>query len=446
MARSGVTRAPRLAAAAPAPFNAYLLALLAAAAWGRRTPPPPAYQTGELRFLVIVPAHDEETSVGATLASLEQLDYPPDLAEVVVIADSCSDQTAQVARRAGAVVWERWGEGGKGGAIAWALARLASERPEVEAVILVDADCTVAPNLLSAIEVRLRTGASVVQVANEVANTGASSAAALRHASFALINVVRPLGKATLGLSAGLFGTGMALSRELLERVPWSARSLLEDQEYHLELVAHGERVAFAPETWVRSAMPTSLRGSRSQQLRWDAGRGRLIRSRVPGLLGAGLRGRNAAQLHAAFEPFVPPQSVLLAANVASAALALRGSRATRCLGIANLAAQTGFVAGGLALTRAPAPVWRALASAPALALWKLGLLARLCLGRGPGRWVRTPREPSTDQAPAAMSGRVERPEARRSMRRSWPRRTKARSSGSARGARRSAASAQPTT
>lgn len=418
--------------AALSPLNVYLLVLLGASARGRRAPAPRAPAGPRLRFAILVPARDEEASMPATLLSLRELEYPAECVEIVVVADNCADRTADVARAAGATVWERRaGVGGKGAALAWGLARI---EPDVDAVVIIDADCVAAPNLLAVIDERLRAGAAAVQVAYGVANPGASPVAALRHASFVLVNGVRPLGKATLGLSAGLFGTGMAFTRELLARRPWTARSLTEDQEQHLALVAGGERVAFAAETCVVSAMPTSLRGSRSQQMRWDAGRAALIRTWTPRLLRAGVRRRNAVQLHAALEPLVPPQSLLLALNVAGWLGAMRAGPAVRGLAAANVAAQVVFVLGGLAVMRAPAPVWRALAFAPALAAWKLGLLARLWLGRGPTSWVRTERE-----SQAAGS----RP-SRRPIRRSWSRRTYARSSGSARGARRSAASSHP--
>jgi hypothetical protein len=429
-----ISRAALLPAALT-PFNAYLLALLGAAAHGRRRAP----GTGagaRLRFAVLIPARDEEASIAATVESLRRLEYPAERVQIVVVADKCTDRTAAVAKAAGASVWERSrGEDGKGAALAWALARV---EPVVDAVVIVDADCAAAPNLLAAIEERLRDGAAAVQVAYSVANPDASPVAALRHASFALVNSVRPLGKTTLGLSAGLFGTGMAFTRELLARRPWTALSLAEDQEHHLALVAGGERVVFAAETCVMSAMPTSLRRSRTQQLRWDAGRVALIRTWTPRLLRAGLRRRDTAQIHAALEPLVPPQSLLLALNAAGCLLAVRARPAVRALAVANAAGQAAFVLGGLAVTRAPASVWRALVFAPALATWKLGLLARLWLGRGPTTWVRTEREP---QAPAERAGRRT---SRRPIRRSWSRRTYARSSGSARGARRSPASSHP--
>jgi hypothetical protein len=355
---------------------------------------------------------------------------------VIVVADNCSDRTADVAAGMGAIAWRRrGGEDGKGAALTWALERMRACGPEAAAAVVVDADCIVAPNFLTAIEHRLRAGARVVQVPYRVANPEESPIAALRWASFALINEVRPLGKATLGFSAGLLGTGMAFSRELLATQPWTASSLVEDQEQHLALVAAGERVAFAHETWVASAMPTSLGRSTSQALRWDAGRAALIRAWTPRLVLSGLRHSDRAQLHAGLEPLVPPQSLLLAANLTGWAICLRAPAPVRRLALANLVAQLAFVAGGLALARAPASVWRALLRAPAFAIWKLGLLLRLLAGRGPTRWVRTEREPQAA---------VERPESRRAMRSSWSRLTNARSCGSARGERRNPAPTQP--
>jgi 1,2-diacylglycerol 3-beta-glucosyltransferase len=349
--------------------------------------------------------------------------------EVIVVADHCADDTAAVAARAGATVWARRdGTQGKGAALAWAFARVLALRAGADGVVVVDADCAVAPNLLAAIDGRFRDGARAVQVAYRVGNAEASPVAALRYASFALVNEVRPLGKTTLGLSAGLFGTGMAFTRDVVARCGWTARSLVEDQEQHLALVAAGERVVFAAETSVVSAMPMSLPGARVQQLRWDAGRAALLRRWTPRLLADAARQRDAVRLHAALEPLVPPQSLLLALNAAGL-LTVRGRR----LAVANVLAQAVFVAGGLALVRAPAPVWRALAFAPLFAVHKLGALARLAAGRGPTDWVRTEREPQPTTA-----------RSRRPMRRSWSRRTYARSSASARGARRSAARSQP--
>src|SRR5262245_10629593 len=272
----------------------YQLLLLVAAALPRRRPAPlPA--SPRLSFLVLVPAHEEELAIAPTLAALRELDYPRERFEVIVIADNCRDGTAELARACGATVLERTNpsQRGKGYALAWALHELRRERPNAEAFAIIDADCVASPNLLTAIESRLRAGAEAVQVNDIVANPRASWSSALRYAAFTLINTVAPLGKDRLGISSGLRGTGMGFSATLLTRVPWESFSLAEDGEYHIRVVLAGGRVAFAPEASVASAMPTRLRDAWNQHLRWEGGKWALIRQWSPRLVAAALRHRN---------------------------------------------------------------------------------------------------------------------------------------------------------
>ena len=385
---------------------AYLLGLLAAARGERwRTAAEPT-RGEQPRLVVLVPAHDEEAVIGPTLAALRAMEYPATAWRLVVIADNCSDGTAAVAYGAGAEIWERRDEErrGKGFALAWALERLLSEEDPFAGVVFVDADCLVSANLLSAVGARLDAGARALQVDYRAANPGASSAAALRFAGFAVGDTVRFLGKSRLGLSCGLVGTGMAFSRSLLAEVPWTTTGLVEDGEFHMRLVLAGERVEFAPEASVSQAVPTTHRESSSQQERWEKGKLELIRAWSGRLLASGLRRRDPQRLHAALETLVPPQSLLALGNFAGAGagLLLR-SRRLLALSIFSTLAQASFVLGGLRLVGAPAHVYRALLSAPALIVAKLGLYARLASGRGPSGWVRTARE-AEGPAPAASA------------------------------------------
>jgi hypothetical protein len=388
--------------------TAYLLALLLAARGSQhdlaniqvaRSEPSTSATSeadGRLRLVVLVPAHDEERGIRATLTSLASSCYPSDRYHAVVIADNCSDATAVRARDVGVEVWERFApvERGKGFALAWALEHLQASVHAFDAVIVLDADCIVSPNMLSAIDTALRSGARAVQVSYQVGNPRDSAVSALRFAAFALMDTVRPLGKRRLGLSCGLFGTGMAFTRELLSREPWTATGLAEDGEYHLRLVEAGERVEFIPGAWVRSAMPTSLGRSIEQQARWEKGKLELIRRWSPRLVGSGLARRDIVRVHAGLEHLVPPQSLLAAGSLSSGlAGLLLGSRRLFRLSVATLAAQLTFVLGGLRIVGAPAEVYRALAIAPALISSKIALYARLLIRRGPTSWVRTERE-----------------------------------------------------
>jgi 1,2-diacylglycerol 3-beta-glucosyltransferase len=374
--------------------TAYLLALMTAGITRSRDLPDEESHGDELSIAVLVPAHDEEAGLAATVEALSAQSYPPGRHEVIVIADNCADATAAVARASGATVWERTDRAarGKGQALAWALARLWAERPDVDAVAVVDADCIASSNLCAVVDRSLRAGARAIQVRYVVSNPEASATAALRWAGFALMHVVRPRGKRRLGLSCGLFGTGMAFHRDLLREQPWSAFSVTEDAEYHLRLVAAGDAVAFAEEASVASPMPTTPAGARDQQLRWETGNARLAR-RSARLLLDGLRAGDRRRIAAALDRLVPPQSLLLVGTVGAGvgALALR-SRGLVALGALTCAGQVAYVVGGLASVRAPRPVWLALASAPRLVATKLGQAGRIACGRGATKWIRTTR------------------------------------------------------
>jgi 1,2-diacylglycerol 3-beta-glucosyltransferase len=401
--RTGAKRAPRrarlaagLAAATAALPAAYVGALALAAAPARRRPAPrPPASGAEPRLLVLVPAHDEQDVIGDALDALAAADYPADRLDVVVVADNCGDATADVARRHGATVLERRDpeRRGKGHALEWALGRVRDRA--FDAVLFLDADCVVTPGLPRALAARLAAGEQAVQANYVVANPGDSPAAGLRYAAFAVICTVRPLGKDALGLSAGILGTGMALSRDLLDRHPWQAHSLAEDLEYHLRLIDSGERVRFVPEEAVVSPMPASHGDSAGQQSRWEAGRLELARRWAPRLVASGLRRRDPVRLHAALELLVPSQSALFALNAAAlAAAAAAGGRATRAAALVGAAAQGAVVIGALRMVRAPRSAYASLLAAPGLVVRKLGLYGAIAAGRGPSGWERTAREP----------------------------------------------------
>jgi hypothetical protein len=374
--------------------SGYLLALLVLS---RRGPAQPDAAGGTpLRIAVLVPAHDEQDGVGATVASLLAQDYPAERREVIVIADNCTDATAARACEAGATVWERVAdERGKGQALAWALERLDMERGVAfDAVAMVDADCRASANLLAAFDASLRGGARAVQAAYDVANPEASATAALRWAGFALMHRVRPRGRRALGLSADLFGTGMAFRTSLLREHPWRSFSVTEDAEYHLQLVAAGVPVGYVEAASVSSPMPLTREAAHAQQLRWESGNAVLARRTAPRLAIRGARERDKHLLHAGLEQLVPPQSALLLANAAAFAGAAALRRPALVLAaLATGAMQAVYVLAGLRAAGAPPEVYRALRGVPRLAAGKLAVLARVAIGRGATAWVRTPRE-----------------------------------------------------
>jgi hypothetical protein len=374
---------------------AYLLALLSAGArsgiaLGAPRPDPPP------RLAVLVPAHNEESGVADTVHALIAHEYPRERLAVIVIADNCTDDTAAEAARAGATVWSREDPAvrGKGPALSWALERLRRDLPATEAVIVVDADCIASPNLCSAIAQELADPlVQAVQTRYDVSNPEESPTAALRAAGFILKHVICARGRARLGLSCGLFGSGMAFRMSMFDEVRWPA-SVTEDTELHLMLVQRGIVVRFAEGAGVHSPMPTTADAAVEQQMRWESGNAQLTGAYLLRLVVRGLLRGDVQLLATGGELLVPSQSMLAAGSLGIGAVsAALGRRRTAALAVATVVGQAVYVIGGLAAAGAPTASLRALAHAPAFVAARLRVLGRVASGRRAQTWARTTRE-----------------------------------------------------
>jgi hypothetical protein len=406
----------QLALAVPIAYLCLLVvASLVAERARRRASSPP--QGGEppatrfsTRFAVLVPAHDEEALLGATLRSLRQQDYPRDRYEVVVIADNCTDRTSEIARAVpGIRVLERSDtpNRGKGQALRWALDQLEAAVHAFDAYVVVDADSQVDPALLAQFDLGIARGARALQAHYTVLNAEEAPSAALRWFSLALRNHVVPYGRSTLGGSAQLLGNGMCFTRALLERHPWRAGALAEDLQYYLTLVQAGERVEYVPSASVCGYMPTSFGQMRTQDIRWEStlpeGEGLRASWR---LLRDGLRLGDWVRLEAFAARLVPPLSTTVAAWLLTtlAALLLR-SPAQALLGAALGCGLLVYVGSAFLFERPPRMLWRAFLSVPSFALWKLWVVLVLSHSKKhTGAWIRSPR-PRLAQASAHVDG-----------------------------------------
>jgi 1,2-diacylglycerol 3-beta-glucosyltransferase len=382
------------ALAVPVLAAAAYLALLALVSARPRIPPG---RRGGIRFDVVVPAHDEEDGIAGTVRSVLSVDWPAAERRVIVVADNCADATALRAEEAGALVLVRDDptRRGKGFALTHAFARSLSDG-FADAVVVVDADTVVSPNLLQAFAARLERGALAIQSDNIVANAADSWRTTLMALAFALFNTVRSLGRERLGLSTGLRGNGMCLATRLLREVPHDAHSVVEDLEYGIRVGLAGHRVHFAPEASVASVLVSGERASRSQRLRWEGGRRRMRREHAASLLRRGLSRRDPVLLDLAMDLLVPPLAMLGAAAFAGATAAALaswiagGPLVAAWAFSAALVALAAYVARGWAVSGVGARGVGALLHAPTYLLWKLGLGRHGSPEQG---WIRTARE-----------------------------------------------------
>jgi cellulose synthase/poly-beta-1,6-N-acetylglucosamine synthase-like glycosyltransferase len=343
------------------------------------------------RFAVLVPAHNEASTIGRLLRSLAETAYPRERWHAFVVADACDDATADVARQLDATVLERPDGGqGKGQALAWLIERVLGAGTRFDAALLVDADCWVSPNTFAVLAARLDAGRQAIQLDYRLVSGGRTPS--LRELAFALHNTVRSLGRSRLRASTPLLGSGMCFRREVLERHRWRACGLAEDREQGYALLRAGVAVTFAPEAPVLSDLPATRYAARSQHERWERGRLRLA-TRAPALLVDAIRRRDLRLLDAALDALTPPLAVLSMTAVAIAvAVFVLQSWPAAVAGMIGVGALLVHVLAGLIALRAPASAYRALALAPAYALWKLGVYGRALLTPGARRWVRTAR------------------------------------------------------
>jgi cellulose synthase/poly-beta-1,6-N-acetylglucosamine synthase-like glycosyltransferase len=264
------------------PGTLYLLLLSLAGLRTVRLPAGLVPATG--RLAIIVPAHNESAGIARTVDNLLAIAQQDGDAIVCVIADNCTDATAEIARAHGALVLERQNleQRGKGYALDFAFNTLANEG--FLGYLVIDADTLAETNLLSVIRAHFAAGAQVVQTRYTVLNAGESARTRLAELALCAFNCLRPRGRHALGCSAGILGNGFALHREVLERVPYSATSVVEDLEYHLRLIEADIRVHFADETVVRGDMPVAGEGQKTQRARWEGGRLRMLLDHAPSL------------------------------------------------------------------------------------------------------------------------------------------------------------------
>ena len=383
---------------------ASLLTLLVAALLPRRRVS--RTKAAPLALAVIVPAHDEALVLASTLDSLLAQDFPAECRELIVVADNCTDETAQIARARGITVLERISaeERGKGYALNFAMAYLHALPERPDGVVIVDADTFAAPDFLTRIgqsleRARDERGFGAVQGRYGVLNVGDGWRAALMAGAFDLVNHIKPLGRERLGLSAGLKGNGMAFTWPLASALPWPGGSLTEDLDYGLDLARRfGVRVAYVPEARVRAQMPTTAAQAASQRDRWERGRAGLTRERGLRLLWEGLRGRNLLLLDMAVDLLTPPLAelgallcawVILVGGGGVLGILPHAGHWAKALGLTG-AGLLVYILGGLRAAGATRAAYAALARAPFYAVWKIGL--RLAGRRRGPNWVRTAR------------------------------------------------------
>lgn len=353
------------------------------------------------RFAIIVPAHNEEKIISKTIYSLSGLIYPKKNYDVFVVADNCTDQTAEISGTLGATVLERTNpdQRGKGYALRWAFDKVLAHENKYDAVIVVDADSLVSGNFLEVMNHYLEQGSRVIQSSDMVLPEPGNWSVEATRIGFLLYNYVKPLGRKVLGLNMGLRGNGMCFSADVLREVPWQAWSLTEDVEYGMVLLLKGLRIDFAPEAEVLAQMPIEAANAETQRSRWEIGRFQIIRSYMPRFLYKAISKRSPAYFDVFVElltpPFVNMMFMIAMIFVTGSVLWLFSFLPAIHLMMWGGLLLTGFsyLFIGLYVGGADKALYKSLLRLPFYIFWKLKVYV-LALKKGKEvKWIRTERD-----------------------------------------------------
>ena len=258
-------------------FYAYQLFYVVAALWHdrKKTPMPPAKRLH--KFAAVISARNESAVIGELIHSIKKQNYPAELLDIFVVADNCTDNTAAVARRAGAIVFERFNrkEVGKGYALDYAFQRIEKDYAAAgyEGYFIFDADNLLDANYVAEMNKVFDSGCRVITSYRNSKNYDSNWISAgsalwfLREAKY--LNNSRMI----LGTNCAVSGTGFLVARDIIRaHGGWKYHLLTEDIQFSIDCACEGERVGYCPTAMLYDEQPVTFEQSWNQRLRWSKG------------------------------------------------------------------------------------------------------------------------------------------------------------------------------
>ena len=250
-------------------------------------------------FAAVICAHNEERVIAPLIESLKEVNYPCDLYDIYVVADNCTDGTAQVCEAHGAIVYTRENkkEVGKGYAMDWMFERLLKLDKQYDAFVVFDADNLVHPDFMIEMNDHLCRGEQVIQGYMDAKNPSDTWVSGTFAISFWLINHMWHLAKYNIGLSTALGGTGMCIATDVVRRYGWGCDCLTEDMEFSMKVLLEGVRTTWAHDAIIYDEKTLGFMQSCRQRKRWAQGQIDCAGRFIPKLFARGIRQGNIRML-----------------------------------------------------------------------------------------------------------------------------------------------------
>ena len=246
----------------------YLLSGLASV----KKPADYGFHPARTRFAILIAARNEELVIGPLINSLLTQDYPQELYDIWVIPNNCTDHTAMAARNFGAKVLECTAPvKSKGEVLRFAYNRLRGR--QYDAWLVFDADNVADHRFLAEMNNACLAGVKAAQGYRDSKNPYDTAVSGCSSIYYWMMDRFHNGGKAGLGLSALIGGTGFMVTQKLLDKLGgWHTETISEDFEITAQIVLAGERVAYVPKAVTYDEQPLTWEQSIKQRRRWSSG------------------------------------------------------------------------------------------------------------------------------------------------------------------------------
>ena len=345
---------------------------------------------------VLIPAHNEAAQIKEVLETL--LPQVTNRDRIIVIADNCHDNTAELAKATGVIVLERENstDRGKGYALDYAVQKIASDPPEV--LVILDGDCMVGPHTIEKITRKAIATGRPVQATYLMEQPEAPSLKDnISMFSLKVKNLVRLLGLNRLGWHSLLTGSGMAFPWSLISQVSLAGSKTTDDMQLTVDLALNGSTPVFCADAVVMGRLMKD-RDAQSQRSRWEHGHLEMILVEVPRLLKAFITTGNLAALGLALDILIPPLSLLVMSWVALMLITWLAfiSLSLSIVPVVIVSLAGGFLIAGVLLAwvkfgRSDLPL-KNLVAVPFYVLSKIPIYLKF-LVKPQSRWLKTERD-----------------------------------------------------
>lgn len=224
------------------------------------------------RFNILIAARNEGKVIGNLIDSLKNQDYPKDLYKIYVIPNNCTDDTEEVAKKAGAkIISCDVPVKTKGEVLKHVFAKF-MDKDDFDAFAIFDADNIVDPNWLKEMNNTLLSGFNVAEGNRDSKNVSDNWLSGSYSLFYYMQNLFFNKARLNLGLSAAINGTGFVVKKSVIEKYGFDPKTLTEDSEFTAQCSLNGERIAYVEKAITYDEHPIKFKDSWNQRKRWSKG------------------------------------------------------------------------------------------------------------------------------------------------------------------------------